>query len=466
MSDFSWAKAKRRLLAKAGLSLPLIVLSGCRIARAEVKPSAEPALNDPNANQVSDSEKTSAQDTTHSLDHESAAIPKWLRDAPLLRWASIPGTKYSDLNHSKSSIGYSGFRAAHAAWNGYACWRERSTLIGLCNGGHGDLANNQQDYLNLAQDHPQWREGWPGSEIAGLPSDSAFHYSPYSDAPLHGNVINNSIVYLPEEDGTLAGAAVHTYQNIEFLEDTQRVLIANTKGGLNWNVAKLPPTNYPEDRIDSNRIQTFNAIKQEWDPPQEWLPPWPNDGGSSTGGATCTNPITSDLYLIRGNRRTLWKLNRASGSWLGLRLSRPGRYCGMSIDIDRNLLLLAGSRKSGAGQFFRPKVVDLNTFKEINVDFTGLGPDVFDQQSPSVEYCHSIGKFVVLQNGENGAVASRVFTIDPVDSWKVSELASTNAAPPSIDTNPQNKARYLPKLKCIVYQNRHDENCKFIRLAL
>ena len=363
---------------------------------------------------------------------QTAILPSWVKNLPLLQWYAIPNTKLASVAPSSPSFGNNGPISKINSWNGATLKRQGSVYLLGAAGGHADYAGNEVDALKLNAETPRWVELSPPTP--------------------NNKIINRSQYYLD-----LKPSATHTYYGTQFINARNRMIVVASPG-MNSDSLPPPPANWP---YANSAVHTFsfNVATNTWDQP-EYFADY-TGGGDYIGALVVKHPLTEDIYYSRSYSGGWWRWTQVTNTWSKLsNAARTPWFAAAAIDPTRNRILIVGSYDGN----FPPEVRDLNG-NRIPVAFGGLGAAALQLGGyTGMVYDDVNDVFLVFYNN---AVTGKI-TILRVNSahWFVDVLPVTGTPPANRPNGIHNAVQYVPELGGVVIANSYTENVMFMRTSL
>ena len=363
---------------------------------------------------------------------QTATMPAWVTNLPLLQWHQIPNTKLSSVAPSPPSLGISGPASKITAWNGATLKRQGSVYLLGAAGGHADYAGNEVNALQLNTETPRWVELSPPTP--------------------NSKIINRSQYYLD-----LKPSATHTYNGTQFINARNRMIVVASPGMDFASGLPPAPANWPYAN-GSTHTFSFNLATNTWDKP-EYFANY-TGGGDYTAALVVKHPVTEDIYYSRNYSGGWWRWTQATNAWSKLSdATRAPWYAGAAIDPIRNRMLIVG----GYGSNSPAEVRDLSG-NRIPITFGGLGAAALKLGGYTgvVYYEMSDVFWVVYNNAATGNIA--ILRVDAA-SWAVDAPPITGIPPTNRQNGIHNAVQYVPELGGIVIANSYTDNVMFMRTS-
>jgi hypothetical protein len=362
---------------------------------------------------------------------QTATLPSWVKNLPLLQWYEIPNTKLSSVAPSPPIFGNSGPASKINSWNGATLKRQGSVYMLGAAGGHADYAGNEVDALKLNAETPRWLELSPPTP--------------------NSKIINRSQFYLDLKPG-----ATHTYYATQFINARNRMIVVASPG-MNGSLPP-PPANWPYADASDHSF-SFNLATNTWDKP-EYFASY-NGGGDYIAALVVKHPVTEDIYYSRNNNGGWWRWSQVTNTWSKLSDATRSPWCaGAAIDPKRNRMLIVGSYEGTSPA----EVRNLNG-NPIPVTFGGLGGDALKLGGYSGMVYDEVNDvfLVVYNNAATGKIS--ILRVNSA-SWFVDALPVTGIPPANRPNGIHNSVQYVPELGGIVIANSYTGNVMFMRTSL
>lgn len=362
---------------------------------------------------------------------QTAILPSWVKNLPLLQWYPIPNTKLSSVAPSPPSLGNSGPASKITTWNGATLKRQGSVYLLGAAGGHADYAGNEVDALKLNTETPRWVELSPPTP--------------------NSKIINRSQYYLD-----LKPSATHTYYGTQFINARNRMVVVASPG---MDSSALPPSpaNWPYADVAVHTF-SFSLATNTWDKP-EYFAKY-TGGGEYIAALVVKHPVTEDIYYSRNYSGGWWRWIQATNTWSRLSdATRAPWYAGAAIDPIRNRMLIVGSY----GGNLPAEVRDLSG-NRLPVTFGGLGAAALQLGGyTGVVYDEVNDVFLVVYN--NAATGNISILRVNASTWFVDALPVTGIPPANRQNGIHNSVQYVPELGGIVIANAYTDNVMFMRTS-
>jgi len=359
---------------------------------------------------------------------QTAPMPAWVKNLPLLQWYAIPNTKLSSVAPNPTPLGNSGPASKIITWNGATLKRQGSVYLLGAAGGHADYAGNEVDALKLNTETPRWVELSPPTP--------------------NNQIINRSQFYLD-----LKPSATHTYYGTQFINARNRMVVVASPG---MDSSALPPSpaNWPYADVAVHTF-SFSLATNTWDKP-EYFAKY-TGGGDYIAALVVKHPVTEDIYYSRCYSGGWWRWTQATNTWSKLSdATRAPWFAGAAIDPNRNKVLIVGGDSLA-------EVRDLNG-NRIPVTFGGLGAVALRLGGyTGVVYDEVNDVFLVVYN--NAATGHISILRVNAATWFVDALPVTGIPPANRQNGIHNSVQYVPELGGIVIANAYTENVMFMRTS-
>lgn len=354
------------------------------------------------------------------------SLPGWVSSLPIWEWYSIPNTALSSVAPSPTPPGMTGPSAKISGWCGAALRRNGSHYIIGAAGGHADYYGNEVDALQLNAEVPVWVQ-------LRAPSATA-------------DVLDRAVAYLDERR-----SASHNYWSSQYDNLLDRFVIAGTTVPFDGG-APAVPEGWPYVS-SAGVIMAFGWSGADWLAPDAlpWLP-----FSSTAADLTCSNPLTGDIYVVKSQQGSMYKLASGGSSWQNVgSWYLNGGYAASAVDPTRNRILVVGDFSATRA----PEVRSTATAASVSVTFGGLGSDALKMTGyPGIVYDEANDTFLVFKN------------TDPISFYRVDAASFFVDAPSTTGTAPAqrpngilNSVQYVPELKGVVIANSYSGNVKFMR---
>ncbi|HJU22687.1 MAG TPA: hypothetical protein VJ891_09265, partial [Casimicrobiaceae bacterium] len=237
-----------------------------------------------------------------SLTIEAPAPPgtmSWRRNwtAPIGTFAEMPGSGINLMPSSERPPA-----ATIDAWCGLAA--TATQWWSVANGGHEDSSDNGAYVLDLTADAPAWKMVRAPSAQADRIRNTGGKPTYYADG-------------LPNSR--------HTYQNILFCAQRNRVLLPMCLGGYL--------------AVGSASMDGFDVVARQYDPKGTY-PDCPAYGRYPPQPSVAVDPNTGDVYVGEFHKDRWYRWDCASNKWEPSSTCERG-YWGACVDTKRNRLILA-----------------------------------------------------------------------------------------------------------------------------
>lgn len=315
------------------------------------------------------------------------------------------------------------------AWNGFA--RVGNKWYSAAQGGHGDWQNTTLA-IDLNTDNPVWSELDNGSTYDQCLSNYTLSYmadgTPVSRHGYYGAV------------GVEAG---------KLPDGLARVMLFGCSGAWAIGSSEFGPNPFQ----GGNRVDGYKIVANAWDIHDTW--PVPGNPYSSRG-ATCSHPVTGDVYLNDGG--FLYKFTVASGTWVLIvsEMTGPQAYPSpnrlqawydrpMLIDPVRNQAVCLYVPESGSGTT-RLQIAKLDGSQVVSYQ-TPTGHTFSTSRYQGMVYDPDNDVYLVQQ------ASGGLYEIDP-DTYVATLVVSTpNSVIPSSGQNNgvMNRFQYFPALGGVAY---------------
>ena len=361
---------------------------------------------------------------------QTATMPAWVKNLPLLQWYAIPHTKLSSVAPNPPALGNNGPESKINSWNGATLKRQGSVYLLGAAGGHADYAGNEVDALKLNTETPRWLELSPPTP--------------------NNKTINRSQYYLD-----LKPSATHTYYGTQFINARNRMVVVASPGM--DSALPPPPANWPYANVAIHTF-SFNLATNTWDKP-EYFASY-TGGGDYIAALVVKHPVTEDIYYSRSYSGGWWRWTQATNTWSKLSDAARVPWCaGAAIDPIRNRMLIVGSYAGDVPA----EVRDLRG-NRIPVTFGGLGVATLQLGGyTGVVYDEMNAVFLVVYNNAATGTIS-ILRVNPA-TWIVDVLPVMGKLPANRPNGIHNSVQYVPELGGIVIANSYTDDVMFMRTS-
>lgn len=366
---------------------------------------------------------TSAPFTVRVLDASSDTRPQYVRDAPLMTWSTIPGTKLSSVQYADPN-GWS--KSLMLAEAGSALKHAGSELF-IMNGGHYDGSSNAVYSVKLGQEAPAW--------VARRPPTPAEY------------IVENQPYYLPEADGQARPTSRHTYWNMMFHQQRNLVMFFGCAAS------------YGTGSGSFSTVDAFDPATNDYLPPGSFanVP-----SGQYTGRPIAMDAAGNVYEQPHDGMATVRRWDSVTGQWATL----PGAHA----VHQSNVRLLVDEIRNRLVRFddIRPTLMPLPDAAE------SFGPDYSGEASKigrwnAVVHIPAIGSAVddrYLALPTKTGLPAEIYAIDP-DSFAVTALVVSGTKPVIANTGLgriYGRFQYAPELGILILLRDEKSDIDFIRL--